>query len=74
MGKEKETEINVPEALKTMYAIEELQQKSSTANSIFKGACVAYGWKPGKMVTEDEYVAAINKFSSTPIGKKVKEC
>lgn len=56
----------------TLYSIDELQQKKNTPVAIYKGMCVAYGWRPGKMVTEADYMAAVEAFSKSPIGKKVK--
>lgn len=57
---------------KKFYNIEELKGLKRTDSSIFSGVCAAYGWKPGKQVTEVEYNAAIEGFSKSPIGRKVK--
>ncbi|PYG86735.1 hypothetical protein LY28_02761 [Ruminiclostridium sufflavum DSM 19573] len=55
-----------------VVSIEELQQKKKTPAPTFSGVCAAMGWKAGKMVTENEFDAAVRKFSGSPIGKKVK--
>lgn len=52
-------------------SIEELRDKKKMSSSDFSGICAAYGWRPGKMVTEEEFDIAIKKFSNSPIGKKV---
>lgn len=54
------------------FDIEELKLKRKTPASIYSGVCAAYGWKDGKMVTEEEYDSAVNTFSVSPIGRKVK--
>jgi hypothetical protein len=55
-----------------LFSIEELKDKKKTPAPIFSGMCAALGWKPGKMATEEDYDAAVGKFSGSPIGKKVK--
>lgn len=72
MSEKKQTDANINQTSNSLYTIEELQKKNNTSQAIYRGVCVGYGWKSGKMVTEAEYAAAINKFSTSPIGKKVK--
>lgn len=55
-----------------LFSIQELKEKKKTPAPIFIGICTAHGWKPGKMVTEADYDAAVKIFSESPIGKKVK--
>ena len=55
-----------------LFTIEELQKKKKTPSPIFGGVCAALEWKPGKMITEEDFDAAVEKFSGSPIGKKVK--
>lgn len=55
-----------------LFSIEELQKKKKTPSSTFGGICAACGWKPGKMITQADYDSAVEKFSRSPIGKKVK--
>ena len=36
--------------------------------------CAANGWRPGKAMTEDEFLAAVAKFNNSPMnGRKSKE-
>lgn len=69
-SKNQEPETAENEAMQ-LLGIEELKDKRKTPSSIFSGMCAAYGWKPGKVVTEEEYDAAVAAFSGSPIGKKV---
>ncbi len=56
-----------------LFNIRELKQKLKTPDSIFKGIAAAEKWRPGKMVTEDEYKKALDNFLKSPIkGKEVK--
>lgn len=59
------------EATEQFFRVEELQAKKKTPAAILSGTCTAFGWKPGKMVSEKEYDDAIGKFSKGLIGKKV---
>ena len=41
---------------------------------ILTGVCAANGWRPGKAMTEDEFLAAVAKFNNSPMnGRKSKE-
>lgn len=62
----------VDKAAPQFFSIEELQNKKKTPSSTFSGVCAACGWRPGKMITEEEFDTAVEKFSNSPIGKKVK--
>ena len=46
----------------------------SFAASTKAGVCSAQGWKPGKAVTEEEFLEAVKKFENAPMrggsGKK----
>lgn len=37
------------------------------------GVCAMQGWRPGKQVTEGEFLAAVQEFNHTPIGRKRKK-
>ena len=40
----------------------------------YAGVCAANGWRPGKAMTEDEFLAAVAKFNNSPMnGRKSKE-
>jgi hypothetical protein len=56
-----------------LFDIQELKQKLKTPDSIFQGVAAAEKWRPGKMVTEDEYKKVLDNFLKSPIkGKEVK--
>jgi hypothetical protein len=56
-----------------LYKIEDLKLKNKTSEAVFEGAKLSVGWKTGKMVSEDEYIKAIETFLKKPIsGKEVK--
>jgi hypothetical protein len=42
---------------------------------MFAGVCSAQGWKPGKAVTEEEFLEAVKKFENAPMrgGSEKKE-
>lgn len=50
-----------------LHTIEELQEKEQIKRAVFAGACAANGWKPGKQLTEAEFLAAIDKFTGAPM-------
>ena len=35
--------------------------------SVFAGVCSAQGWKPGRAVTEEEFLAAVKNFENAPM-------
>jgi len=57
------------EASGELFTIEELKERKKTGAPLYAGTCTANGWQSGKMVTEDEYDAAVVTFSGSPIGK-----
>ncbi len=50
-----------------LHTIEELQKKNSIKRAVFAGACAANSWKPGKQLTKEEFLTAINKFTGAPM-------
>lgn len=57
-----------------LFTIEELKEKNKTPEAIFQGARAAEGWRPGKMVSEEEYQKALDGFLKRPMnGKEVKK-
>ncbi len=50
-----------------LHTIEELQKKNQIKKAVFAGACAANGWRPGKQLTEAEFLAAIAKFTGAPM-------
>lgn len=50
-----------------VFTIEQLRSEKKISRAIFAGVCAAQGWKPGKTVTEAEFLAAVEKFTSAPM-------
>lgn len=48
--------------------IGKLRTKHRIGPALYAGVCSAQGWKPGKAVTEAEFLAAIQAFNSAPMG------
>lgn len=53
-----------------MYPVETLQTKTSTSAALHQGVCCENGWKPGKMLTTEQYTRAVAAFSRQPIGRR----
>lgn len=57
-----------------LFEIGELRKKHKVGRAVFAGVCSAQGWKPGKAVTEEEFLEAVKKFENAPMrggsGKK----
>lgn len=59
---------------KDYATVEELKAKRNTPDAVFEGTKAANGWKPGKMVTEKEYLQAVEAFMTAPMdGREVKQ-
>ena len=52
--------------------IEELKAQKDTSNAVFAGVKTANGWGTGKMVTEQEYDAAVKAFNDAPMDGSVR--
>lgn len=50
--------------------IGELRRRHKTSWAIFAGMCSANNWKPGKTVSEEEYLAAVKTFLNTPMNER----
>lgn len=61
-----------PEAL---LPVEELRTRNGIGGPMFAGVCAANGWKPGRAVTEAEFIAAVAGFTSSAmhVSKSVRE-
>ncbi len=46
---------------------EKLREKNSIRRTVFAGVCAANGWKPGKQLTEAEFLAAVAKVTGAPM-------
>ena len=47
-----------------LFEIGELRKKHK---AVFAGVCSAQGWKPGRSVTEEEFLAAVKNFENAPM-------
>lgn len=56
-------EAKVPE----LFEIGELRRKHKVGRAVFAGVCSAQGWKPGRAVTEEEFLAAVKNFENAPM-------
>ena len=54
--------------------INTLREQHKVGRATYAGVCAANGWRPGKAMTEDEFLAAVAKFNNSPMnGRKSKE-
>jgi hypothetical protein len=53
-----------------LLEIGELQRKHKISRAVFAGVCSANGWKPGKLIAMEEFLAAVAKFTEAPINGK----
>ncbi len=54
--------------------IETLRKRHGIGRAIFAGACAANGWRPGKALTEKEFLDGIAAFTGTPMhGARTRE-
>lgn len=56
-----------------VFTIEQLRDEKKVKRAVFVGVCVAEGWKPGKTVTEKEFLKAVEKFTSAPMSGAAKK-
>lgn len=58
-----------------IYDVGDLRSKHRVGRAMFAGVCSAQGWKPGKVVTEEEFLEAVKKFENAPMrgGSEKKE-
>lgn len=61
-----------PEAPK-VFKVEQLRSEKKISRAVFAGVCAAQGWKPGKTVTEDDFLEAVKEFTSAPMSGAVKK-
>ena len=50
-----------------LYDVGELRGKHKVGRAVFAGVCSAQGWKPGRAVTEEEFLAAVKNFENAPM-------
>lgn len=56
-----------------VFTVEQLRSAKKVSRAIFAGVCAAQNWKPGKTVTETEFLAAVEKFTSAPMSGATKK-
>lgn len=57
-----------------LLTIGELCKKYNINRAVFAGACVASGWKPGRVMSDEEFLAGIERFTRGPAsGPRSKE-
>ena len=57
-----------------LLMIGELCKKHNINPAGFAGACVASGWKPGRVMSDEEFLAGIERFTRGPAsGPRSKE-
>lgn len=50
-----------------IYDVGDLRSKHRVGRAMFAGVCSAQGWKPGRAVTEEEFLAAVENFENAPM-------
>lgn len=58
------------EQARELLEIGELRKQHKISRAVFAGVCSANGWKPGKAITGEEFLAAVAKFTGAPIDGK----
>lgn len=60
----KETQIQENEC----FSIEMLKEKNKTPDAVYQGMCAANGWQRGKVITQEEYQRAQQRFLGAAMG------
>lgn len=50
-----------------LLEIGELRSKHKVGRAVFAGVCAVQNWKPGKQITEEEFLAAVKAFTGAPM-------
>lgn len=56
-----------------LATIDTLRKKHKTGRAVFAGVCAANGWRPGKAITEEEYLAAVAGFTGGPASPRPRK-
>ena len=62
-----------PTTSPSVFTVEQLRSEKKINRAVFAGVCAAQGWKPGKTVTEAEFLAAVEKFTTAPMSGAAKK-
>ena len=58
---------NPPAAEQVMLPVDALREKHHISAGVIAGACGVNGWKPGRQMTETEFLAGISRFTDAPM-------
>lgn len=50
-----------------LLPIEQLRDKHKVGRATFAGVCAAKDWRPGRAMTEAEFLAAVVEFNNAPM-------
>lgn len=50
------------------FSIEMLKERNKTPDAVYQGMCVANGWQRGKVITQEEYQRAQQRFLDAAMG------
>lgn len=53
-----------------LLEIDELRKNHKIGTAIFAGVCAAQDWRPGKQISEEEFVRAVESFTDAPMDGK----
>ena len=56
------------EQAQTLLPVDMSREKHHISAGVFAGACGVNGWKPGRQMTETEFLAGIDRFMNAPMG------
>ena len=68
-----EQTVNKAEKVERILTIRDLANEANTPEEIYEGVKVAKGWKEGKIVSKEEYNAAVKEFSDSPADGRTKK-
>lgn len=79
MANKKTPEAGIPAQVEQLtaspkvFAIEQLRSEKKINRAVFAGVCAAQGWRPGKTVTEAEFLQAVENFTAAPMSGAAKK-
>lgn len=62
-----DTELQPEQKPQELFEINELRKQKKISRAIFAGVCSVNGWRPGKTITEEEFLSEVAKFTKSPI-------
>ena len=63
----KAAEPEVTKPAPELLEIDELRKSHKIGKAIFAGVCAAQDWRPGKQISEEEFVHAVESFTGAPM-------